>query len=99
LWGGVIFVFFSIPLGPLVSAPLIGGHGEWGFYFVFILTPPAIVLIGAAIGNGGSRKAGVILVCIGAVGSLVGYGASIGSIFGLVFLYAAIKWLKEPETE
>lgn len=93
--GGAIAIIFAVFMGPLYSAPLIGGKGGFTFYFTLLILPPIVVLIGGVLVKT-TRLLGSVLMWIGGVASIIGYGLSPACIFGILFIYGGFKGFGDP---
>ena len=92
--GGLIALLFSIYLGPAFS-PMMTGHGGGTYWFTLIIMPNVIVIIGGVFVKV-TRAGGSILMWIGGIASIIGYGVSPASLFGILFIYGGFKGLGEP---
>lgn len=71
---------------------MTGYFGGFGLYILFFWVAPFLVILGGMIGMGYGPPIGPVLVCVGALISIVGYGMSPAIIFGLYFMYCGVRW-------
>lgn len=73
---------------------MTGYFGGFGLFILFFWVAPLLVIMGGTfgMGYGPPTPTGPVLVCIGALLSIVGYGISPAIIFGLFFMYCGGRW-------
>lgn len=84
--GGGLLLIFSLLWGPIYSTPIVYGVSDIEFYYVFVILPALLAMLGGLIINV-VRPAGVVLLVLAGIGNIIGYVFNPVSVFGLLYLY------------
>jgi len=90
--GGGIALIFSYPIGLAFSSPMLSGAST-AFYLFFVIAGAFIAIVGGVVSLY-SRRRGAILLFFSGCMTMIGYGVSPASIFGILFVYGSLLGLK-----
>lgn len=84
--GGGLLLIFSMLWGPIYSTPIVYGVSDTEFYYVFVILPAPLAMLGGLIINV-VRRMGIILLVVAGIGNIIGYMFNPVSVFGVLYLY------------